>query len=962
MNYSIRVSLSILLVTYCPLALSQASLVKDINTLPAGSFGREFAIVGDYLFFGTSNELWKTDGTTEGTELVKVGNRLKSLMPENFQSINGILYFSAYDIYHGQEIWRSDGTESGTYMIADITTGPISSNISTCVCDDKIFFWVNRKELWTTNGTIAGTTLIKSFNNPSGYAYHQYHGCLNNLLVFNSETDDGNDGLWITDGTPTGTDLISMSGTAEYFTNYDDNLYFIRGSSLYKIQGTDYTITKVPNNSPSFSIAINPYPTVFNGELYFVGNAGSGVELLKTDGTELGTTIVKDIEPGTGSSTPFGLTVSGDYLYFVATTTTHGQELWRTDGTEAGTILIKDLVSGPTGYYFVVPGGFPEHPYISPVNGGVIYSATDGESGYEWWFSNGAQNSLELMKDISPGDGKSIYRYPANLPIYKDEVYFYADDGEHGVELYKTNGTSEGTILVKDITVGNSGSGIIRLMKANNSLYFVANDQIHGEELWKSDGTPEGTFLIKDIRPDNLSSGISRVYEFDDKIVFRANSNEFGSELWISDGTTDGTNMVIDLNPGIQSGILSPQVVNDGFIYFSGTNGTTGYELWKSDGTSNGTLLVKDINGSGNSSPKAITEFNGKLILSAFDGIDEAFWISDGTELGTTKIKSIGSNNIFFPGSRFNPLAFSKGIFFVFDDVSTGLEIGTSDGTADGTFILKDINEGPEDSSPADLIEIGDYVFFSADDGIHGRELWKTDGTTDGTQMVKDIVPGSGGSIYYDLTMAHWNDRLVFVADDGVNGLQLWESDGTADGTKRLLEIEGGANTSSPYFLISSGENLFFSALHNGEFKAWQWNSNMDEPVLLGGLNPSNYVIIGGNVYFLSDDPESGREVWKASVIIPDPDPDLVTSIDESQEKSIVIYPNPVQDKFTISSAEPLDGIAHIHNSIGSLVKSFSLKHSSELIINISDLPSGLYFFSLSTSNSIDFRVRIIKY
>ena len=61
-------------------------------------------------------------------------------------------------------------------------------------------------------------------------------------------------------------------------------------------------------------------------------------------------------------------------------------------------------------------------------------------------------------------------------------------------------------------------------------------------------------------------------------------------------------------------------------------------------------------------------------------------------------------------------------------------------------ILLKDINPGAGDSSPAALAAIGSTVYFIASDGTQGSELWKTDGTAVGTVLVKDIYPGALGS------------------------------------------------------------------------------------------------------------------------------------------------------------------------------------------------------------------------
>ena len=90
---------------------------------------------------------------------------------------------------------------------------------------------------------------------------------------------------------------------------------------------------------------------------------------------------------------------------------------------------------------------------------------------------------------------------PAALeaPDVDGTLFFAADDGSHGRELWKSDGTEEGTVLVEDINPGTAHAGPRWLTNVNGTLFFTAVDGSHGRELWKSDGTEAGTVLVKDI-------------------------------------------------------------------------------------------------------------------------------------------------------------------------------------------------------------------------------------------------------------------------------------------------------------------------------------------------------------------------------------------------------------------------------------------------------------------------------
>jgi len=170
-------------------------------------------------------------------------------------------------------------------------------------------------------------------------------------------------------------------------------------------------------------------------------------------------------------------------------------------------------------------------------------------------------------------------------------IPFVADDGVHGFELWRSDGTPDGTTLVRDIRVGSQGSfhagvyGDVQLIGVGNALFFIANDGVHGFELWRSDGTPEGTMLVRDIRPGLGSAfgGSEMLAVMHDTLYFIANSGEVG--LWRSDGTYEGTFLI--RNGGLD--YWSALLVNNGTLFIA-----TYDSLWKSDGTPEGTVLVRD--------------------------------------------------------------------------------------------------------------------------------------------------------------------------------------------------------------------------------------------------------------------------------------------------------------------------------------------------------------------------------
>jgi ELWxxDGT repeat protein len=436
-------------------------------------------------------------------------------------------------------------------------------------------------------------------------------------------------------------------------------------------------------------------------------------------------TLFKDINPGVASSTPRSFTQVNNLLYFQADDGTHGAELWASNGSAAGSFLVKDTN----------PNSGAQPYNLTNVNGTLFFSANDGAHGFELWESNGSAAGTSLVKDINPGAGSSLnYKYyNSDLTNVNGTLFFSANDGTHGFELWESNGSAAGTSLVKDINPGASGSLYYPmtslhpyLTNVKGTLFFWANDGTHGFELWESNGSTAGTFLVKDINPGANDSGPLPLTNVNGTLFFEASDGTHGVEPWESNGSAAGTFLVKDINPGAGSSFHYAAFLTNvnGILFFSANDGTHGVELWASNGSAAATLLIKDINpGSGFSSPYYLTNVNGTLFFRANDG-------------------------------------------------TNGTELWASNGSAAGTFLVKDIAGTLGDSFPSELTNVNGTLFFQANDGIHGRELWESNGSAAGTFLVADINPGDSTSYPYSLT--NFDSSLLFSADDGVHGDEPW--------------------------------------------------------------------------------------------------------------------------------------------------------------------------------------------
>ena len=242
-----------------------------------------------------------------------------------------------------------------------------------------------------------------------------------------------------------------------------------------------------------------------------------------------------------------------------------------------------------------------------------------------------------------------------------------------------------GPTLFKDINPGTNGSDPRNFINLNNTLYFTADDGTNGNELWKSDGTSAGTVLLKDIYPGTNGSFPRNFFNFNNTLYFTAGDATNGYELWKSDGTSAGTVLLKDIYPGTDGSDPENFINLNNTLYFAADDGTNGYELWKSDGTSAGTVLVKDINpGTNDSDPENFFNLNNTLYFAADDG-------TNGTELWNlapatiTNVTATTADGTYGIGATINITATFSEAVTITGTPQLQLETGTTDQLANYT-------------------------------------------------------------------------------------------------------------------------------------------------------------------------------------------------------------------------------------------------------------------------------------
>lgn len=414
----------------------------------------------DAFFFSATKdtnsgfEPWISNGTTDGTRLIKDINDAGSSYPVRAVFLNGQWIFGAYDDANGFELWASDGTSAGTYMLKNIHPEGSADVSYLTLFKGKAYFSAqttsNGYELWVTDGTEAGTRLFKDIS-PGHYDSTPSELVVSgDYLYFSAAGYNEGRELWVTDGTEAGTRMINiLSGV---------------GSSM-----------------PS---GLTP----FNGKVVFAAyaaNSSSNSEFYVADANSA--TLI-DINPGSDSSYPRGFTVVGNTVFFSAETNASGRELWKSDGVTA--TMVKDMTAGS--------GDSNIDNKMVSFNGKLYFSASTG--GYQYlWESNGTSAGTFALKG-EPAGNVDI------LGATSEKIFFSAYNTIYSRELWSSDGTASGTDMVKDINPGNAAGSPNFPLIFKDKLFFTANDGTHGNELWVSDGSEAGTVMVKDIYPDGSSS------------------------------------------------------------------------------------------------------------------------------------------------------------------------------------------------------------------------------------------------------------------------------------------------------------------------------------------------------------------------------------------------------------------------------------------------------------------------
>lgn len=540
-------------------------------------------------------------------------------------------------------------------------------------------------------------------------------------------------------------------------------------------------------------------------------------------------------------------------------------------------------------------------------------------------------------------------------------------------------------VLLKDINLGARGSRPIVLgVKSNGLVFIAANDGIHGNELWISDGTAQGTVLLKDINPGS-ASGIQNTINnavhrqisilYQDKLYFFAEDGVHGYELWVSDGTANGTYMIKDVHKGLNwsDGWHADIVGYNNMVYFRADDSVHGYELWRTDGTAKGTELVINLSDTVNSYPHYLYVANGKIYFAAHTHplFSHTMWhYTDGTAIGT---KAIGHHESRFI-SPLGPLTLYKGdLYFTGDHYvppSTGG--GRSDVcriTNDTTYLFGILDSVTGKSSGPELFTTGfDKLFFRA---MNRNELWATDGTLSGTKRVHK----STGMV---TPIGEVNGKFIFSAPvPNVKGMPFWAMDSTLANAKELKENDSarqyfGHSLEIFYDLATYRRYNNYTSTHNGQLyflgafpkipdaEAHLWTTNgtdtgtmmMAKANKFGSDSIIMITVIDSMVWVSCTDGLTGCELY-LSKLIPDPKLSLKRVV---QNRILTIHPNPNKGIFTVKldNSNFLNGYLQVSDITGKDMYNQSInKGSSEVQLHLPALSTGAYIVSVNLDGKV---------
>lgn len=767
--------------------LEGSRLARDIFEGAGSSAPEQLASFRDELWFSATNgthgrELWRSDGTPEGTQMVlDIAPGAAGSQPSHLCAMGDDLFFTASAPGEGLRLWRSDGTTGGTLPYLSLGAIPAGYQVFSLNTAGGLLFLVaanestNRANLYAVNvqnntlDLILPETLTNPFPHPVTVPgeFTEFGG----TVYFSATTSAHGRELWTTNGTPAGTVLFKdiNPGTAESnpfdLQVFDGKIYFrvhVGGPAfLYVSDGT------VEGTGPAVLSPETPTGIVRikagDGQLFFT-RAG-GTQLWRTDGTETemiantGSQIIRDMAPvagggiyflgrtaqhhgvwkwggtpGTmaapvsgfgrydGNSSPSAYMSMGENRYFWASSQSGSLQIWRSDGTPEGTSQITDLSAQgatSTGGMAVVDDSL------------LIFPASTLQAGTEPWVSNGQPGQESMIVDLQPGSGGSIQQFA----VMDGQFCYFVGLNQR---LFRTDGSAAGTVELFSSVLSPREPTVF-----NGHTYMRVFQ--NGTQLLKTDGTPAGTSILTNIEESNVISASSMaVFSGRLWLLKKGPNNHWG--LWRTNDDASGVELAVPLNPPGAGAPFALRAEGDHLYFFASDGGVNGIQFYQSDGTVAGTrpFLDPSVPARPVSDASALTFWRGKLYyIFNLPEYGNEIVVSDGTAEGTGLLVDILPGTESSDPGQFGAAFTDSLLFFTAFTPEHGRELWQTDGTPEGTFMVQDICPGPCSSSPANLSIIDNRVLlFNAYHPGIGAEPWVYPfGAGPGTNVEEEISP-----------------------------------------------------------------------------------------------------------------------------------------------------------------------------------------------------------------------------
>lgn len=542
---------------------------------------------------GVGAGLGRSDGTAAGTFIVNTrppGN--VAVNPQELTAAGKWLYFKADDPKRGREIWRSDGTAKGTRLVHETARGEGSTQPEAFTADGEALYFLGGQlspggDLWRTDGSKKGTvrlTFPEQKGLPGIAVSHSLPPpviALGNKAFFYAEFSKFGLEPWTSDGTSKGTKPVGdtvKGGDAdgEFTTRLGKRILYTVSPSfevpqLWSSNGSKAGTVPLSN----FADANPGYPSDFtvDGERMFFTSGQTENALWLTDGTKKGTREIP--VPGDTPLNVVGgtLRMAGATLFFAHDRRPVRHELWRSDGTPEGTVMIRNAFPPAEN------GEMPRLNQFTALGNSICFFSKTNDSARLWRSDGSTEGTLEIPIDFAPG---SYFRVLTAIP-FGDRFLFLADAQTGGLKWWISDGTTGGTRILKDLSLGpaphfQSGQ-VPEHAVIDGVLYWAIDTLDHGQELWRTDGSEQGTFMVADLLPGAEDSYPASFQVHEGRLYFAASDPVHGRELWSSDGTGAGTTLIADVMPGDRSSNPAMLCVAGKRLFFGAEDPVAGYEL-----------------------------------------------------------------------------------------------------------------------------------------------------------------------------------------------------------------------------------------------------------------------------------------------------------------------------------------------------------------------------------------------